>query len=139
MKKFRRIFVWMIAGWILAMPACNKEELLTNRELLLNHPWHFSKATTTSTDPNVQQAVTLVQALLTNSVLTFHDDGTYIFTALNDSDTGTWSLSADETMLIMDNEDPGKIVTLTEEEFALEGTETDDQLGTYTVTLWWIK
>ena len=87
----------------------------------------------------MQQAVALVQALLTNSVLNFNADGTYILTALNDSDTGTWSLSADETMLIMDNDEPGKIVTLTEEEFALEGTETDNQLGSYTVTLWWIK
>lgn len=31
MKKLRPFIVWMIAGWIVAMPACNKEELLTNR------------------------------------------------------------------------------------------------------------
>lgn len=126
-------------GGILAVPACNKEELLSNRELLLSHPWHFSKATTTSTDTNVQQAVALVQALLTNAVLQFNDDGTYYFNALNDADTGTWSLSADETMLTMGDGEPGKIITLKDEEFVLEGTETNDQLGTYTVDLWWVK
>jgi hypothetical protein len=139
MKKLFKIPCLIMTLIILAVSSGCEKDNQTTTELLTAHIWRFDKVTTTSADEDIQNAVALVNALMTGATLVINADGTYTLTILNQDDDGTWQLSADEEKLIMDNTDEMTIVKLTENELIMSGTEVDEDLGPITSTLYWKK
>ncbi len=120
---------------------CGKDDL-SSSELLTAHPWKFVKAETTSSDTSVIQGVALINAFLTNTVVTFNADGTYTLTSplINDPETGTWTLSSDGKLLTIksngdDEGDVNRVARLTETELVLEEDDTTDDGTPYTISL----
>lgn len=122
---------------LLSQSSCKKDDI-SRAELLQQNVWNWDKASTNSTDPDVQGLVGLVDALMTGATLEFFDDGTYTISSGTSTETGQWSLSDNEEKLIMDM-DEMDIVKLTETELIMEGEETSNEYGTYSVILYWVK
>jgi len=57
--------------------------------------------TSTSTNIDIQNIVTVTIALMTGATIEFRIDGTFTLTALNDSEDGTWELIDDNDTLIL--------------------------------------
>lgn len=150
MKKFTRVFYWILAGmFILANFGC-EEEKQGKEELLTAHPWKFEKVETTSTNPDIQSATLFANGLLSaaGAVWTFYEDGTHTLTltALEppESDSGTWSLSSDGKILTMtmgdQEETEGSIQTLTSGRLVFSEEIWDDDLEEYyTSSNSWVK
>ena len=130
MKKLSKFFppVLFLA---IALIGCEK---LSDEELLTDHIWRWDKITSTSTNIDIQNIVTVTNALMTGATIEFRIDGTFTLTALNDTEDGTWELTDDNDTLILDGEEM-TIVKLTKDELVLEGEEVDDEYGIYSATL----
>jgi len=122
---------------LLSQSSCKKDDL-SRAELLQQAVWNWDKASTNSTDQDVQTLVAFLDAVMTGATLEFYDDGSYAISSGTNSETGQWSLSDNEEKLIMDT-DEMDIVKLTETELVLEGEETSNEYGTYSVALYWVK
>ena len=130
MKKLSKFF-FPVLFLTLALSGCEK---LSDEELLTDHIWRWDKITSTSTNTDIQNIVTVTNALMTGATIEFRIDGTFTLTALNDSEDGTWELTDDNDTLILDGEEM-TIVKLTKDELVLEGEEVDDEYGIYSATL----
>ncbi len=130
MKKLSKFFS-PVLFLTLALSGCEK---LSDEELLTDHIWRWDKITSTSTNTDIQNLVTVTNALMTGATIEFRIDGTFTLTALNDSEDGTWELTDDNDTLILDGEEM-TIVKLTKDELVLEGEEVDDEYGIYSATL----
>ncbi|OFY81479.1 MAG: hypothetical protein A2V46_01675 [Bacteroidetes bacterium RBG_19FT_COMBO_42_7] len=130
MKKLSKFFS-SVLFLTLALSGCEK---LSDEELLTDHIWRWDKITSTSTNTDIQNIVTVTNALMTGATIEFRIDGTFTLTALNDSEDGTWELTDDNDTLILDGEEM-TIVKLTKDELVLEGEEVDDEYGIYSATL----
>lgn len=116
---------------LLSVTGCEK---MSDEELLTNHIWKWDRMTTTSTDENVLVMIAFANALMTGATFEFLENGTYNLTATNYTDSGTWELLDDDTVLM--DTDEMTIVKLTKDELVLEGIEVDDELGAYSVTMY---
>ena len=120
-------------------PGCKKDK--SPDVLLTAHSWIFSKMETTSTDSSIIKGIAIANAMMTGAVMTFHKDGTYTMTALQQTQTGTWELSADNKSLTITEtgSTPGtmNIVKLTENDLVISQSDTDDNGNPYTTTLYW--
>jgi len=138
MKKSKILSLALVA--VLAIPlllsSCKKDDLT----LLTAHTWNFNKMTTNSNDEDVQTWVAFFSAMLTGATLEFNEGGTYVLDSpmAENPETGTWELSDDGKTLHMDD-DAMMVVKLTDDELVLEGEEVDDDLGAYTVKMYWEK
>jgi len=130
MKKLSKFF-FPVLFLTLALSGCEK---LSDEELLTDHIWRWDKITSTSTNTDIQNIVTVTNAPMTGATIEFRIDGTFTLTALNDSEDGTWELTDDNDTLILDGEEM-TIVKLTKDELVLEGEEVDDEYGIYSATL----
>src|SRR4030042_4655996 len=130
MKKLSKFFS-SVLFLTLALSGCEK---LSDEELLTDHIWRWDKITSTSTNTDIQNIVTVTNALMTGATIEFRIDGTFTLTALNDSEDGTWELTDDNDTLILDGDEMA-IVKLTKDELVLEGEEVDDEYGIYSATL----
>jgi hypothetical protein len=130
MKKLSKFFS-SVLFLTLALSGCEK---LSDEELLTDHIWRWDKITSTSTNTDIQNIVTVTNALMTGATIEFRIDGTFTLTALNDSEDGTWELTDDNDTLILDGEEM-TIVKLAKDELVLEGEEVDDEYGIYSATL----
>ena len=147
MKNLFRYSTILLIGVVAVMAmnsGCGKDDDLSTKELLTAHPWKFVKAETTSTDSSVIQGIAIINAFMTNSVVTFNADGTYTLTSplLNDPETGTWELSSDEKLLTIksdgessSNGDVNRIVRISDTELVLEEDDTTDDGTPYTISL----
>lgn len=122
---------------LLSQSSCKKDDI-SRAELLQQNVWNWDKASTNSTDPDVQTLIAFLDALMTGATLEFFDDGTYTISSGTSTETGQWSLSDNEEKLIMDM-DEMDIVKLTETELVMEGEETSNEYGTYSVILYWVN
>lgn len=138
MKKSKILSFALVA--VLAFPlllsSCKKDDIT----LLTAHTWHFDKLTTNSTNPDVQAMVDFTAAFLSGATLDFDEGGTYELNSpfIDQPETGSWELSDDGKTLYMDD-DAMMVVKLTDDELVLEGEEVDDELGAYTVKMYWEK
>ncbi len=147
MKNLFRYSTILLIGVVAVMAmnsGCGKDDDLSTKELLTAHPWKFVKAETTSTDSSVIQGIAIINAFMTNSVVTFSADGTYSLTSplLNDPETGTWELSSDEKLLTIKsdgsdggNSDVNRIVRISDTELVLEEDDTTEDGTPYTISL----
>lgn len=123
---------------------CEKEEDLSKEELLTSHVWRFSDITANTDTQDVLDLIAFAKALMTGGTINFDDDGTYSMTAMQQTETGIWELSADEKTLIMDDDDgtvdPSETtlasITLSKMEWEDEGNYLGEIFTTTTV---WIK
>jgi hypothetical protein len=147
MKKILRYSVlsFLILS-ILAITGCKKDDEGNGPDkssLLTAHVWKFSSITTSSTDPDVQLAVNLVAAFMTNGTMTYAAGGTYTITMLGQSDSGTWELSADGKTITVDkgtaDETFHTIKTLTADVLEFSESVVDEDLGTFDITYKWVK
>jgi len=137
MKILKKIsYILMVSLFLFITSSCEKEKL-SKEELLTNHIWKWNKMITSSENENIQDIVTLVNALMTGATLEFNDDGTYSLTALNTSDDGIWELLNDETLLM--ETDEMTIKKLTDTELIMEGEEETEQYGSYLYEMHWKK
>ncbi len=140
MKSVLKLSALFTALLLILPTGCEK---LSDEELLTSHVWRFKELTTTSTDQNIIALVAFTNALMVNATMEFRKDGTYILSALNKTSEGTWDLSADGTVLTIEpageNADTMTVVKLTKEDLILQGTESHESYGTYSVTMHWIK
>jgi len=133
MKKLSRFFYLVTVLFLtLALSSCDK---LSDEELLTDHIWRWNKITSTLTNTDIQNSVTVTNALMADATIEFRIDGTFTLTALNDSEEGTWELTDDNDILILDGEEM-TIVKLNKDELVLEGEEVDDKYGIYSATLY---
>lgn len=116
---------------LLSVTGCEK---MSDEELLTSHVWKWDRMTTTSTDENVLVIMAFANAIMTGATFEFLENGTYNLTATNYTDSGTWELIDDDTVLM--DTDEMTIVKLTKDELVLEGIEVDDELGAYSVTMY---
>lgn len=138
MKKSKIISIFFVAFLVfpLMLSSCKKDDLT----LLTAHTWNFNKMTTNSSDENIQAMVAFAGAMLSGATLEFNEGGTYVLDSpmAENPETGTWELSDDGKTLYIDN-DAMMVVTLTDDELVLEGEEVDNDLGAYTVKMYWEK
>jgi hypothetical protein len=80
MKKLSKFFS-PVLFLTLALSGCEK---LSDEELLTDHIWRWDKITSTSTNTDIQNLVTVTNALMTGATIEFRIDGTFTLTALND-------------------------------------------------------
>jgi len=134
----------LILLFLLAVLGCEKDEDLTKEEILTSHVWKFSKMTANTDNQDVLDLIAFAEALMTNGTINFDDDGTYSMTAFQQTENGTWELSADETTLTMDDDDgtvdPSETtiasLTLSKMEWEDEGNYQGEIFTTTTV---WIR
>ena len=134
MKIMSRLLLPVTLVAILFMSAgCQK---LSDEELLTSHTWKWDKMTTNSDNESIQTIVALSNALMTGGVFEFRENGTYNLTvsSFNYSEDGTWELVGKD-ILMMDG-DEMTILKINKEELVLDGEETDDEFGTYSVTMY---
>ena len=81
---------------------CEKDANLSDEELLTSHIWRFSEMTANTDDPDVLALIDFAEAIMTGGTVNFHDGGIYTMTAMQQSEDGTWELSADGTTLTLD-------------------------------------
>jgi len=138
MKKSKLISCFLVAFLVfpLLLSSCKKDDLT----LLTAHTWNFDKLTTNSSNEDIQAMVAFASAMLSGATLDFNEDGTYVLDSplMDEPETGSWELSDDGKNLTMDN-DAMMVVTLTDDQLVLEGEEVDDELGAYTVKMYWKK
>jgi hypothetical protein len=137
MKQISRISCLLFGMFILVAANSCKKDKLSNEELLTDHIWKWNKMTTTSADVDVQNMVTLANALMTGATMEFRADGTYTVTVLNNSQDGTWEMPDDNT--VVTDGDQMTLIKLTGDELVLEGEQVDNDLGAYTVVMYWKK
>jgi hypothetical protein len=142
----RHSYLSILVIAILSMAGCEKkddENGPDKKALLTAHIWKFESLTTTSTDTQVQLAVNLMAAFMTNATLNISADGTYTMTILGESDSGIWELNEDGTKLTIDkgteDESVQTIVTLTSDVLEFLETVTDEDYGTFDVKYKWVK
>lgn len=106
--------------------SCNKNDNpkpQTKTELLTQHAWKFSSAT--STNAAFQDILTENFA---NAIYTFKKDHTYSISSMNEK--GVWEFSADETTILLDKSTPDadalSITKLTTTSLELSFQFTDD-------------
>jgi hypothetical protein len=134
MKIMSRLLLPATLVAILFMSAgCQK---LSDEELLTSHTWKWDKMTTNSDNESIQTIVALSNALMTGGVFEFRENGTYNLTvsSFNYSEDGTWELIGKDILMMDDDE--MSILKFNKEELVLDGEETDDEFGTYTVTMY---
>ena len=134
MKIMSRLLLPVTLVAILFMSAgCQK---LSDEELLTSHTWKWDKMTTNSTNESVKTIVAFSNALMAGGVFEFRENGTYNLTvsSFNYSEDGTWELVGKD-ILMMDG-DEMTILKINKEELVLDGEETDDEFGTYSVTMY---
>ena len=153
MKKLMRFSVITVLIFsVVAMTGCDDDNNGNGDDktaLLTAHVWKFDKITTTSTDAEIQLAVTLMSAFLTGSTMHFKSDGTYTMSMMNpftqqlETDSGTWELNAAGTVITIDKgtEDEGEstIVTLTSDVLEHTMEEEIDEGVTAAVNYRWVK
>lgn len=143
-KLFKYTSPLLILLFLFTAFGCEKEDDLSKEELLTFHVWRFSDMTANTDTQGVLDLITLAKALMTGGTINFDDDGTYSMTAMGQTETGTWELSADETTLTIDDDDgtvdPSETtitnLTLSKMEWEDEGNYLDEIFTTTTV---WIK
>jgi hypothetical protein len=138
------IYLFAFFFSLIIITGCEKKEEEPDKTALLtSHLWNFSELTTTSTDPNVQLAVNLVAAFLTNATMTFAPGGTYTITMLGQPDTGSWEFNASETTITLnkgtDDESIQEIIKLTSSVLETKEIMQDEELGEFDITYHWIK
>lgn len=136
-RSIRFAGLMMLIFSFIAVNSCDKLKQ-SEIDLLLDHIWNWDTMTTTSTNENVQNIITLYNIFMTGATLQFHSDGTYTLTALEETDEGDWELINDDEVLVMDD-DEMTIIKLTKDELVLEGEEVSNDYGTYSVTMYWEK
>ncbi|MEN8156787.1 MAG: lipocalin family protein [Bacteroidota bacterium] len=128
----------------LAMTSCADPDSTT---LLTDGIWNFSNMTTDSEDENIKTFIILGKALMSEGTLEFQEGGDYIMTSpameeLGDPDTGTWTLVGDHT-LTMTNADGipsvNSIDELSKDKLIYVETFVDQELGTHSVTMTWVR
>lgn len=137
MKNLSKILFPVILGVMLfSFTGCEK---LSDEDLLMEDVWLWNKMTTTSTDEDIKTWVAFADALMTGGRFSFRPDGTYTInvSAFNYEDSGTWELINSKTLKMDDDE--LEIVKLTKDELVLRGEEVDDELGTFSTTMYLIK
>jgi hypothetical protein len=109
---------------------------LSDEELLTSQTWRWDKMTTNSTNESVKGIVALSNALMAGGVFEFRENGTYNLTvsAFSYSEYGTWELIGKDILMMDDDE--MTILKLNKEELVLDGEETDDEFGTYSITMY---
>ena len=143
-KLFKCTSPLLILLFLFTALSCEKDEDLSKEELLTAHVWKFSKMTADTDNQDALALIAFAEALMTGGTLNFDDDGTYSMTAMQQTETGTWELSADETTLTLDDDDgtvdPSETtlakLTLSTMEWEDEGSYLDE---TFTTTTVWIK
>jgi hypothetical protein len=135
MKQISRISCLLFG--ILILITANSCKKYSNEELLTDHIWKWDKMTTNSADEDVQNMVLLVDAMMTGSTMEFRTDGTYAVTILGNPDEGTWEMPDDNTLIT--DADQMTIIKLTGSALVLEGEQVDNDLGAYTVVMYWKK
>jgi hypothetical protein len=135
MKQISRISCLLFG--ILILITANSCKKYSDEELLTNHIWKWDRMTTNSANEDVQNMVTLLNVFMTGATMEFRADGTYTATILNNPEDGTWELPDDNTLIT--DADQMTIIKLTESELVLEGEQADDDLGAYTVVMYWKK
>jgi len=121
-----------------------KEEIgLNKKALLTSHIWKFDNLSTTSTNPIIQLAVSLVKASYKSATMNFTTDGTYTGSLLGQSENGSWEFNAGETSIIIDKgtayETEAIIVQLTSVVLELNVLYQDVNLGNVPVTIKLVK
>ena len=120
-----------------------KEEEPDKTALLTNHVWKFSSLSTSSTNSNIQFAVNLVAAFMTNATMTFATNGTFTMVILQQEQPGTWELNAGETTLTLNkgtaDESVQQIINLTSTVLETKENLNDVDYGEYDITYHWIK
>ena len=138
---FRFSFFLMATALLITVTQSGCKKVKSPDVLLTAHPWVFSKMETTSTDSTIIKGIAIANAMMTGAVMTFHKDGTYSMTTLQQTQTGTWELSADNKSLTITEtgSTPGTmdIVKLTENDLIMSQSDTDDNGNPYTTTLYW--
>ena len=132
---------------LVTMTGCKKDNdsknELNKKVLLTSHIWKFNDLSSTSTDSNIQLAVSLIKALKGNASINFTTGGTYTMSLLAGSDNGSWEFNAGETSIIMDNgtayESEEIIVQLTSNILEFKENVQDADLGNFNVTFKWVK
>lgn len=140
MKSFIRIaFVLFLSVSLIFVSSCKKDEDDPDKTgLLTSHIWNFDDLTTSSTNSDVQLMINFVKALMTDATLEFTSGGSYTLTAMDESESGSWSFNTDETELLLDGS-PAEILTLTSSVLEFKQQEDDEEYGQYTVTYRWVK
>ncbi len=121
---------------------CEKDANLSDEDLLTSHVWRFSEMTANTDNADALAWIEVIEALVTGMTLNLHEGGTYTMTVMQQSEDGTWELSADGTTLTLDkgtaDESETTLVslTLTKMVWEDEGSYLDEIFTTTTV---WIK
>src|SRR5665647_2178508 len=111
MKSFKYLFLLIIALTI-AVASCSKKDEATKskKELLTAHQWKLSSSKTNG-------VADVISDCEKDDITTFSSNGTYTWNittvkcyASETNDTGTWTLSSDETIFTVD----GTVVTIVE-------------------------
>ena len=141
MKVNKIISVLALCTCILfALTSCEKESDAT----LTDGVWTFNNLTTDSEDETIQQLLTLVKVLMTDSKLEFQENGNYLITSplADDPSTGTWQLIGND-QLIMNPEgeaaSTANIETLTSSKLSYIETMVDAEMNTYSTTTTWTR
>lgn len=131
---------------IIALTSCEKddiEEIVDKEALLTAHTWNFDKLSTTSTDPDDQYWVEVINANSKNATLNFSTDGIYTMTILEESLSGTWELNADGTKIIFNrgtfDETLQTIGTITSDVLELIVTEVAEDIGKVDIIFRWVQ
>lgn len=133
----------IIACFLFSITGCKKDDKDPDiTTLLTKHVWKIWELSTTSTDPDIQLAVTYKSSQMTNAELQFRMDGYYFIVIHQQSDMGTWELNANETAIIVDkgtiHETEWEILQLTKSQLELKEYVDDKTLGTFDITYNWV-
>lgn len=122
-----------VFAFLLVSSGCQK---LSDEELLTSHTWKWDKMTTNSDNESIKSIVALSNALLTGGVFEFRENGTYNITvsAFDYTEDGTWEMIGKDILKL--DEDEMTILKINKDELVLDGEETDDEFGTYSVTIY---
>ena len=101
-KLFKYTSPVLLIFFLFAGLGCEKDANLSDEELLTSHIWRFSGMTANTDNADVLALIEFAEALMTGGTLNLHDDGTYTMTAMQQSEDGTWELSADGNTLTLD-------------------------------------
>jgi hypothetical protein len=136
----------LVAGFMTSCSDDDDEE--TGADIFTSKTWVFDKIETDATDEMITGfMLPLMNAALTGATVNATADGSYTMTVLGEAETGTWSLSSDDTQLTIDPDDDNDpetddsaftvtLTTLTKTSVVWEETETTEGL-TYTLTYYW--
>ena len=124
------------AAFLIIFSSCNKE---TDEDILVSKTWTFNKLETNTTDSLLILMVDFVEALMTGATFSFNEDGKFTQTVLNESETGTWSLSDDEKKITMADDSTSTVydvINITESEFSYYETDTENCVS-YKLEYYW--